>query len=160
MKYLLALLTLVSATVLIHAQAAQPPRGRGRAPARPKPLTEAVFIDHDKVAAAFMKGGNLVVAPDMTVLGSHRAVAGRVEVHDKETDVMYVIDGSANFITGGAMVGGKVSRPGQWFGTGITGGEMHHLTKGDMIIVPAGMPHWFKETTPQISYYVVKVIKP
>ena len=32
--------------------------------------------------------------------------------------------------------------------------------KGDMVIVPAGMPHWFKDVSPQISYYVVKVVKP
>lgn len=158
MKCLLALLTAVSATVLVHAQAAQP--AQGQAPAAPKPVTEAVFIDHDKVATAFMKGGSLINAPDLSVQGSHREVPGRVEVHDRETDVIYVIDGSATFVTGGTMVGGKVSRPGQWLGTDITGGETHHLTKGDMIIVPAGTPHWFKEITPQVSYYVVKVIKP
>ncbi len=113
------------------------------------------------MATTFAKGGNLVNAPDMIVLGSHRAVAGRVgSLVDRETDVIYVIDGSATFVTGGKMEGGKVTRPGQWLGTSITAGDTHRLTKGDMIIVPAGMPHWFKEVSPQISYYVVKVVKP
>jgi quercetin dioxygenase-like cupin family protein len=52
-----------------------------------------------------------------------------------------------------------VNRPGQQVGTSIEGGETHHLAKGDVIVVPAGMPHWFKEVPSTISYYVVKVVK-
>jgi quercetin dioxygenase-like cupin family protein len=116
--------------------------------------------DHDKVATALAKGGSVVTAPDLLVSGSHRDKAGQVEVHDKETDVIYVVDGSATFVTGGTIVGGKVSRPGQWLGTDITGGKTQHLAKGDVIVVPAGMPHWFKEVPTTVSYYVVKVLKP
>ena len=118
------------------------------------------YIGHDKVAEAISKGGDLVKAPDLTVLGSHRAGPGHVEVHDKETDVFYVVEGSATFITGGTMVGGKTSGPGQWLGTDIKGGETHHLAKGDVIVIPAGTPHWFKQVSPSINYYVVKVLKP
>jgi len=63
-------------------------------------------------------------------------------------------------VTGGTMVGGKVTRPGQWLGTDIQGGESHQLAKGDVIVIPAGVPHWFKAIPGTISYYVVKVIKP
>src|SRR5712692_1834993 len=117
------------------------------------------YVGHDKVATALSKGGPLVSAPDLTVSGSHRDKAGQVEVHDKETDVIHVIDGEATFVTGGSMVGGKTTKPGQWLGTDITGGQTHHLTKGDVIVVPAGTPHWFKEVPHSVSYYVVKVIK-
>jgi len=116
-------------------------------------------VDPDKVAAALAKGGTLVSRPDLIVSGSHREKAGEVEVHDKETDVLYVIDGEATFSYGGKMEGGKSSRPGQWLGTSISGGESHHLVKGDVFVVPAGVPHWFKEVPKTISYYVVKVIK-
>jgi mannose-6-phosphate isomerase-like protein (cupin superfamily) len=160
MKTALTLTVALFATILLNAQGAQPARGRGAAPAPPKPLTEPVFIDHVKVAESLAKGGNLVTAPDMIVLGSHREVPGQVEVHDKESDVIYVVDGSATFVTGGTMVNGKVSRANQWLGTEITGGHAQHLVKGDVIVVPAGIPHWFKEVTPQITYYVVKVVKP
>src|SRR5580693_3197089 len=102
---------------------------------------DATFVDHDKVAAALKKGGPLVNAPDLLVSGSHRDKAGQVEVHDSETDVIYVIEGSATFVTGGTMVGGKVTKPGQHLGTSVDGGESHHLTKGDVIVVPAGTPH-------------------
>ena len=117
------------------------------------------YVDHDKVAAALAKGGPLVTAPDYIVSGSHRTGPGQVEVHDHETDVIYMVDGEATFVTGGTMVGGKVTKPGQSLGSDIKGGETHHLGKGDVIVVPAGTPHWFKEVPGPISYYVVKVVK-
>lgn len=117
-------------------------------------------VDHDKVAAALAKGGTLVTAPDLTVMCSHRDKPGQVEVHDKETDVIYMVDGDATFVTGGTAVGLTRTKPGQLLGSEITGGDAHHLIKGDVIVVPAGVPHWFKEVHPSVSYYVVKVIKP
>ena len=153
MKLLFATLAVCVWTTAGGAQTPAP------APA-PAPVTKVLFFDHTKTAEAFAKGVALVPAPDMIVQGSHRDAAGQVEVHDKETDVIYVIDGAATFVTGGTMVGGKVSRPGQWLGTDITGGESHQLVKGDMIIVPAGTPHWFKVVPASVSYYVVKVVKP
>jgi quercetin dioxygenase-like cupin family protein len=119
-----------------------------------------VHVDPDKVAAAIAKGGQLVERPDLLVSGSHREKGGQVEVHDKETDVLYIVDGDATFVTGGKMVGGKNTRPGQWLGTDITGGETRHLVKGAVVVVPAGVPHWFKEVPKSVSYYVVKVLKP
>src|SRR5258706_2704643 len=103
------------------------------------------YVGHDKVDAALSKGGPLVTAPDLLVSGSHRDKAGQVEVHDKETDVIHVMDGEATFVTGGTMVGGKSTKPGQHLGSDIKGGETHHLTKGDVIVVPAGTPHLFQK---------------
>jgi mannose-6-phosphate isomerase-like protein (cupin superfamily) len=119
-----------------------------------------VHVDPAKVAAAIAKGGPLVTRPDLLVSGSHREAAGQVEVHDKETDVLYILEGEATLVTGGKMVGGKASRPGQWLGSDITGGETRHIAKGDVFVIPAGVPHWFKEVPKSVSYYVVKVLKP
>jgi mannose-6-phosphate isomerase-like protein (cupin superfamily) len=119
-----------------------------------------VYVDAAKVAAAIAKGGNLVSASDLTVLGAHRDAAGQVEVHDKETDVIYMIEGDATFVTGGKMVGGRQSRPNQWIGSDITGGESRTLHKGDIIVVPAGTPHWFKQVPKSVNYLVVKALKP
>jgi quercetin dioxygenase-like cupin family protein len=143
MKFLLVLSTLLAAALLLSAA------GSG-----------VTYVDHEKVATALAKGGPLVAAQDLLVSGSHRDKAGQVEVHDKETDVIYVIEGEATFVTGGTMMGGKVTKAGQSLGTDIKGGDTHHLTKGDVIVVPAGVPHWFKEVPSTISYYVVKVLKP
>jgi glc operon protein GlcG len=117
------------------------------------------FVGHDKVAAALAKGGPLVSSSDYLVSGSHRTGPGQVELHEHETDVIYVVDGTATFVTGGKMVGGKASKPGQMLGSDIEGGETHHLVKGDVVVVPAGTPHWFKEVPGTVSYYVVKVVK-
>ena len=119
----------------------------------------ATYVDHDKVAMALKKGGPLVTAPNLLVSGSHRDKAGQDEVHDKETDVIYVVEGAATFVTGGTMVGGKVTKPDQHIGDSIQGGQTHNLTKGDVVVVPAGTPHWFKQVPQSISYYVVKVLK-
>jgi mannose-6-phosphate isomerase-like protein (cupin superfamily) len=119
-----------------------------------------VHIDPAKVAAALAKGATLVTRPDLIVSGSHRETGGKVEVHDKETDVLYVVEGEATFVFGGQMVGGKVTSPGQWQGSDITGGETHRIAKGDVFVIPAGIPHWFKEVPKSVNYFVVKVLKP
>jgi mannose-6-phosphate isomerase-like protein (cupin superfamily) len=119
-----------------------------------------VHVDPERVAAALAKGGSLVTRPDLLVSGSHRESGGQVEVHDKETDVLYILDGEATFVFGGQMVGGKVTRPGQWIGTDISGGQTRRIGKGDVFVVPAGIPHWFKEVPKSVSYFVVKVLKP
>jgi glc operon protein GlcG len=118
------------------------------------------FIAADKVSDSLAKGGVLVSQPDLIVQGAHRAEAGQVEVHDKETDVIYLIDGEATIVTGGMMVGGKNTAPGQWRGSEIQGGETRHLTRGDVIVIPAGIPHWFKEVPKSVNYFVVKAVKP
>ena len=144
MKPLFTVIAVVSATIIFAWAAGS---------------SEVTYVSHDKVSTALAKGGPLVSASDLLVQGSHRNGPGQVEVHDKETDVIYVVDGNATFMTGGTMVGGKVTKPGQHLGTDIQGGETHHLTKGDVIVVPAGTPHWFKEVPHEVSYFVVKVLK-
>jgi len=140
MKGLLLLATLLM-TAVLFAAVAEPAR--------------VTYADHDKVA----KGGSIVTAPEYTVNVNSRNMAGQVEVHDKETDIFYVMEGEATFVTGGTMIGGKQSRPDQWLGTDIQGGETHHLTKGDVIVIPAGTPHWFKQVPSSIKYFTVKSIK-
>jgi quercetin dioxygenase-like cupin family protein len=118
--------------------------------------SKVTFVGHDQVA----KGGGLVTAPNLSITVAHRTEPGMVEVHDKETDTFYVLDGSATIVTGGKMTGGSVTGPGQQRGTDITGGQTQHLTKGDVMVIPAGVPHWFKDVSGSIDYYVVKVIAP
>lgn len=120
----------------------------------------ASYFDHGQIAQKLAKGGAITGSSSYLVSASHRDKAGQVEVHDKETDVIHVIDGEATFVTGGTMVGGKSTKVGQSVGSDIKGGQTHHLTKGDVIVVPAGTPHWFKEVPQSVSYYVVKVLKP
>jgi quercetin dioxygenase-like cupin family protein len=140
MRYVFLLAAFLTAAVLLGAAAE----------------TTATYVDRDKV----LKGGSLVTAPDYTVSVLRRGGAGQVEVHEKETDIFYVVEGEATFITGGTMIGGKSTGPNQLRGTDIQGGETHRLKKGDVIVVPAGVPHWFKEVSQSIQYFTVKSIKP
>jgi quercetin dioxygenase-like cupin family protein len=119
----------------------------------------ATYVGHAKVAAA-ASGADLATGPDFTVMMMKRTGAGRVEVHAKETDTFYVLDGEATFVTGGTMIGGRTSRPNQQLGQSIQGGQMYGLSKGDVIVIQAGTPHWFKQVPRSITYYVVKVVKP
>lgn len=120
----------------------------------------ASYFPKDQVSAAFMKGAVLVDGSggrNYMVHASHRERAGMAEVHTLDTDIIYVLDGSATFVTGGTVVNGKTVEPNELRGTAITGGETRQITKGDVIVVPSGTPHWFKEVNGPINYYVVKV---
>ena len=103
----------------------------------------------------------MVSQPGVTVQGGHRTGPGQTEIHEKETDVIYVIEGEATMVTGGTVIGNKQTAPGQFRGTSIEGGKTQRLTKGDVIVIPAGTPHWFKAVVaPAVNYYVVKAVKP
>jgi len=115
------------------------------------------YFEKEKVAAAFVKGAVLFDASDKYMVhASHRDTAGMVEIHEKDADIIYVLEGAATFVTGGEIVGGKIIAPGEIRGTEVKGGETRTISKGDVIVVPAGTPHWFKEVFGPLNYYVVK----
>ncbi len=122
--------------------------------------SKVTYVEKGKVSEVFVKGGGLSKGSDFTASGVRRTGPGQVEVHAKETDIFYITDGEATFVTGGKMIGGKETRPNQLLGSNIEGGEVHHLQKGDFISIPAGTPHWFKEVPQSVTYYMVKVIQP
>ena len=118
----------------------------------------ATYFDSATVSAAFDKGQPLIQTPGYRVLASRRETPGRVEIHLYETDVFYIVDGTATFVTGGACDDAKLVSPGQLLGTTINGGVTHHLKKGDVIIIPAGLPHQFFEVSHPFLYFTVKPI--
>jgi len=124
----------------------------------PKAVSPVTYIDSETVSTAFTKGMPLIETPGYKVHAGRRERPGLVELHTQETDVIYVVDGTATFVTGGTMVDGKLVSPGQLRGTSITGGDTHHLKKGDVIIVPNGTPHQFTETSNPFLYFIVKPI--
>jgi len=115
------------------------------------------LIDKQRVSAAFQKGEPLVETSDYKVHASHRNAAGKSEVHTEETDILYVLSGSATFVTGGTVVDPITVEPGEIRGSGIKGGERRQLAAGDVVIVPKGTPHWFQSVPGPIDYYAVKV---
>lgn len=116
-----------------------------------------VYFDKEKVAMAFLKGAVLFDGSDKYMVhASRRDGPGMAEVHMKDADIIYVLEGTATFVTGGTVVEGKTIAADEVRGKEIRGGETRRITRGDVIIVPAGTPHWFKEVPGPFTYYVVK----
>lgn len=121
------------------------------------PPSSATIIESNKVAAAFAKGTPLVENNQFKVHASRREASGMVEIHTRDTDIIHVLEGSATFVTGGTAVEPKTVAPDEIRGKAIQGGVSRRVSKGDVIIVPNGVPHWFKEVDGPLLYYVVKV---
>jgi glc operon protein GlcG len=118
------------------------------------------FIDAKLVADGFAKGSVLddgSNGENYMVHASRREKAGMSEVHQLDTDIIYVLDGTATFVTGGKSVDSKMVAVNEFRGSMIDGGETRQLQKGDVVIVPKGTPHWFKQVDGAFLYYVVKV---
>jgi glc operon protein GlcG len=132
--------------------------GRGEAgqPGSTPPATGATFIDVSRVAAAFAKGQPVLETAGYKVHASRRVEPGQAEVHTLDTDVIYVVDGSATLVTGGKAIGTKEIAPNEIRGTKIEGGEEHHITKGEVIVIPNGVPHQFTAVTGELHYFVCK----
>jgi mannose-6-phosphate isomerase-like protein (cupin superfamily) len=143
MKWLLALATLATLfTIIVVLTAAGVP-------------TVVTYVHHDKVSATMAKGGPIINDQGLIVLAQRRG-AGEVEVHEKTNHVFIIVEGEATFVTGGTLVDARQTAPDQRRASNVQGGQTYHLTKGDVITVPAKTPHWFKEVSTQtIAYYAV-----
>jgi len=117
------------------------------------------YFEKEQVTAAFAKGAVLFDGQgrNYMVHASRREKPGQAEVHTNDADIVYVLDGTATFITGGTVVDGRNIAADEIRGASIENGETRMLKKGDVIIVPNNTPHWFKETSNPFTYYVVKV---
>lgn len=117
---------------------------------------QVTHIDAQRTTAAFAKGEPLLETDKYKVHASRREAPGIAEVHGRDTDIIYVLDGSAVVVTGGAVVDAKEIAPDEVRGTRIDGGIAKALAKGDVLVVPNGVPHWFREVQGPLLYYVVK----
>jgi mannose-6-phosphate isomerase-like protein (cupin superfamily) len=119
--------------------------------------TMVTYVPHEKAAETFLKGGQIIGDKGLVMLANRRG-AGEVEVHEKTNHIFIVIDGEATFITGGTLVSPRQTAPGQTRAASVNGGTTYHLTKGDVITVPAKTPHWFKDVpTTTIAYYAINL---
>ena len=115
------------------------------------------YLGRDQVTAAFAKGVPLIEVGDYKIHASRREGPGQVEIHTRDTDIAYVLQGTATLVTGGVPVGVKETGPEELRGSSVTGGETRQLEPGDVVVIPNGTPHWFKEVSAPFLYYVVKV---
>ena len=136
--------------------------GTGLARLRPagaetKTAEGVIHFDAKEVAAAFEKGGVILTTGEYKVMAGHRDKGGIPEVHDSDTDVFHILDGEATFVIGGKVIDPKTESPGETRGSRIEDGKARRLVKGDVIVIPRGVPHWFSEVPKMVNYFVMKV---
>jgi mannose-6-phosphate isomerase-like protein (cupin superfamily) len=160
----------ILAFILIFAQTAS----------SPIPATDVKSVDIQATLKRVMANTNIAVSdtPLRTVdAGGHNVSIGVVyrpkgakggsASHDKVSEVYQVLEGSATLVTGGTIVNPQrrtstqeevtqINGPGV-SGTSIEGGVSRRITKGDMVIIPAGTPHWLPEIQETITYTVVRI---
>lgn len=148
----LPLAGMVAVVALVAAPLAQ----RLNAATAPEPVR---YFRAENVAKSFAAGAVLDAqqGSNYMIHTSRRTAPGMAEVHETDTDLIYVMEGAATFVTGGKVVSPKTTAPGEIRGASIEGGETRHLAKGDVIVVPAGTPHWFQDVRPPVLYYTIKV---
>lgn len=118
-----------------------------------------LFFDAKQVSASFSTGAVLIEGNDRNYMvhTSRRDKSGLAEIHALDTDIIYVLQGTATLVTGGTAVDAKEIAPNEFRGSRIEGGVTRQLSKGDVIIVPTNTAHWFKEVNGEFLYYTIKV---
>ncbi|HVW11691.1 MAG TPA: cupin domain-containing protein [Bryobacteraceae bacterium] len=145
MKTALAALLLVTFAALLPAQ--QPAAADLKtfaSSADVQALIAKAKSDH-KDGQAIVLEKILIFAPYSANL-EYRPTGGNAAVHDKDAEMMYVIEGSGTILTGGKMNGTK-----------IEGGESRNVAKGDFLVVPQGTPHQFTATDGNLVLMTVKM---
>jgi mannose-6-phosphate isomerase-like protein (cupin superfamily) len=139
----------------------QPNHSSGGTGASPKETSMVKVFSKDEVAASFAKGGTLSEEVNYKVMTAHRTPSSPaepvVELHRNFTDIFYIVQGSTTLVTGGKMVGETDKDPDEPRGKSIEGGKTRQLSAGDVVMIPAGVPHLMKDVQGTLLYFVVKV---
>jgi mannose-6-phosphate isomerase-like protein (cupin superfamily) len=91
---------------------------------------------------------------------AHREASGGAELHEKMADIFVVQSGEGTLVVGGEIPNAKTTAPNEVRGDAVKGGERHRVSAGDVVNIPAGVPHQLLlDPGHQITYFVVKVEK-
>ena len=145
MRTLAAALVLVFATATAFAQQTAAPN-----PASSRTMVSAADVQamiakaksERKDTQALLAQSMIQLAPYNVSL-EYRAAVANAAVHETEAELFYVIDGSATLVTGGKLTKENRTNAANLSGKGIEGGMSRKVAKGDFIMVPEGVPHWF-----------------
>lgn len=110
-------------------------------------------INEKKVATQ-----NLTAVGNYSFMVAHREGSGEAEYHANVADVFMVQSGEATLIYGGKIVDAKTTAPNEMRGPSINGGMEKKLAAGDVVTIPAALPHMLKlDSGKEFTYFVVKV---
>ena len=82
---------------------------------------------------------------------------GRPAVHPEEAEYATVIAGAGTLVSGGTLADTTVVKPGLTEGSRIVGGTTRRLAPGDVMLIPAGVPHWFGITGERLVLLGTKI---
>ncbi len=123
---------------------------------------EVVVVPAAEARAAIAKGNTTIVPQDSTLgyrvsTGLKTTPSGEIERHAGHSHIFFILEGAGTLVTGGTIVNPRELRQGELTGTDIAGGTLHRLAPGDVITVPAGVPHWWKDVPKEVRYFAVHV---
>jgi hypothetical protein len=88
----------------------------------------------------------------------YRDANGNPEQHDAIVDIVFVQSGEGTLVLGGSMMGRRITSPGESVGTSLQGGERHPLGPGDIVHIPAAIPHSFLVPAGKhLTYVLLKI---
>jgi mannose-6-phosphate isomerase-like protein (cupin superfamily) len=114
-----------------------------QAPAAPATVVTAAQLraTADSMSHGASRTAQLGRGNGYTYALTRRDSAGGEESHDAWADVFVVQSGSAQLLSGGTAEGAREATPGEWRGGTIRGGTTRRLHTGDVVVIPAGVPH-------------------
>ena len=96
--------------------------------------------------------------PNEAFLLVHREADGQVEWHETQVDVFFVQSGSATLVVGSTMLNGETVAPHEKRNGTIQGGARQKLSTGDVVRIPARVPHQLVlDGAHEFTYFVIKV---
>jgi len=96
--------------------------------------------------------------PKELFLLGRREADGQVEWHETQADVFVVQSGSATLLVGGTMINGETVAPHEKRNGSIQGGVRQKLSAGDIVHIPARVPHQLLlDGAHEFTYFVIKV---
>ena len=112
-------------------------------------------------------GDQRAASERLAAFGNHltmiarRDADGSAEIHDNQVDFFFVQSGTATLVFGGEVPGAKTTAPGELRGPSIKGGERKTLGPGDVVHIPAKVPHQLLVPAgKEFTYFVIKVDTP
>lgn len=84
---------------------------------------------------------------------------GRPAVHPEEAEYAIVLEGAGTLVSGGTLADPETRAAGLVEGSRIDGGTTRPLAAGDVLLIPAGVPHWFGITGDRLVLLGIKLPK-
>lgn len=89
-----------------------------------------------------------------------RNAPGQPELHAEWDDVMVIQEGRARVSLGGRMNEGEEVAPGEFRGGQLVDFESREAGPGDVLVIPAGVPHAVAPIGSHVRYLLLKVMNP